>query len=338
MKKAFFFTAAHSGGHIIPALTLARRLCMTGSAAHFQTIGLFSTDAPSDVRLIESFSGAKSHIRLPWITCRSPKLVVGLLYGVYHSLLVLYRERPACVVSTGGLIAVPVCCAAWLLRIPFELYELNVRPGRAVALLSRFARTVFICFPETVLYVKGNVVLTEYPIRYTEYDRISRQDARLRLEIADDRSTLLIIGGSQGSRFINNLVKKFVEQLSNGQRKRLHMVHQAGVCDVVEMQGFYASYGMAARVFAYDDNIAWAYQAADYVVTRAGAGVLHELLFFKQRALIIPLEAKSTSHQIDNARAFVQKEPGLMSMLLQADLMKDPQQFYAVLMLNLPIM
>src|SRR4029077_9739461 len=166
MKPTIFFVAGKSGGHIIPALTLAQQ------QNEHKTIGMFTTDAALDQKLLGSCSYVSRHIQLPLGTIarnrflQYPQLCIRLLGSWWTSMVVLYRTKPERVISSGGLVSVPVCIAAWMLRIPIEVHEFNVKPGAAVRLLSRIAKSTLISFEQTKQYIP-HAMVTPYPVRYT---------------------------------------------------------------------------------------------------------------------------------------------------------------------------
>jgi UDP-N-acetylglucosamine--N-acetylmuramyl-(pentapeptide) pyrophosphoryl-undecaprenol N-acetylglucosamine transferase len=327
--KTIFYVAGKSGGHIIPALTLAQR-----QQQQEPTIcGIFSTDGQLDLQLIQQSPAMTHHVPLPVarVSLKDPLFLFRCMRAWYISLRTLYRFKPAVVVSTGGFVSVPVCSAAWMLGIPFDLYEFNVEPGAAIKFLASRARTVFTCFSETKRYLKCAVVCQPYPVRYEEGEIISCTAAREKLGCALDAKILMIVGGSQGSRFLNAQITQWVAQLSCAERAAYLVIHQTGSHDVQHMEQLYRQAQINAIVFAYRDDIAVCYQAADYIITRAGSGVLHELLFFKKRALIIPLEVASTGHQVANAQAFVTRDAASWTLVRQEDLQHDTQLLYRTL-------
>lgn len=327
--KTIFYVAGKSGGHIIPALTLAQQQ----KTKEPTTIGIFSTDALLDKQIISHCKDITHHIALPLhgVSLKHPYFIVKLLYATILTLRTLWRYKPERIVSTGGMVSLPVCAAAWVLRIPFDLHEFNVEPGSAIKFLAPFARKVHVCFEATRRHLSKNVVKADYPVRYTEEQRISQTQARERLQLPLHKKILFIIGGSQGSRFFNVIAQQLIVQLSAEERTSLYVVHQAGVADAIDIREFYKESETAATVFDYSDDIALYYQAADYVITRAGAGVLHELLFFNKAALIIPLEVTSTSHQVANAQACVQRDPDRWQMVRQHELQHDDKLLYQLL-------
>lgn len=299
------YVAGKSGGHIIPALTHAQQELQKNLDTH---IVFISTTSALDRSLLEKNSLITHYFPFDLSNIPGknifywPKFFMNMMKTLYSSFLILYRYRPAKVVSMGGYISIPVCYVAWLLRIPVELYELNVVPGKAVKLLCHVASVTKICFEQTRSYLPKQVKcqLSVYPLRFGEQHKLSPSEARKLLGITNDKKILLVLGGSQGSRFINEILQKIVSGIQN----QLFIIHQTGAADVHWVHEGYAKQAVEALVFAYRDDMHVCYAAADMVIARAGAGTLFEVDFFRKKSFIIPLELTSTSHQVDNAHAF----------------------------------
>ncbi|MBA2307421.1 hypothetical protein H0W26_04785, partial [Candidatus Dependentiae bacterium] len=138
------------------------------------------------------------------------------------------------------------------------------------------------------------------------------------------KKTLLVLGGSQGSQALNQLVETFITRHPD-KASCLQVIHQAGAGKSKAVDFFYRKKGVTARVFEYEHTLQYAYAAADYVIARAGAGTLFELEFFNKKTMLIPLESASTLHQVDNAQAFIARNPALFSMVRQHDALQTPE-------------
>lgn len=317
------YVAGRSGGHLIPAMTLAARDRTRYPKA---PIIIFTAATPLDLFVMKKY---------PWVTHHEPLALEnhprGLTYTWFTYLIaftratikafnLLRQHHPTCVTTTGGYIAIPVCFAARALGIPTYLYNLDVEPGAAIAFLSRFATKVIVCFEETknLLPASAKSESGSYPLRFDEHDIINKKDARrmIGLDTLSDKSkVLLVIGGSQGSRFINDLVPHAVAPWAS--TESLFVLHQTGEGEVQRVKDLYAEKKIPAFVFPYHDNMSGLYQAADLVISRAGAGSLFEIAFFKIPAIIIPLETATTAHQIANATAIAARHPHIFTVQLQ---------------------
>ena len=137
--------------------------------------------------------------------------------------------------------------------------------------------------------------------------------------IQDNKKILLVLGGSQGSHFINTLcVNLFTEypDLKNS----VQIIHQTGAQNNNELITFYKNNSINAYVFEYLDQLENFYPAADVVICRAGAGTLFETVFFKKKCIVIPLETQSNTHQLDNANALQKHYQKNITILRQHEL------------------
>lgn len=338
MSKPYIcYVAGKSGGHIIPAITHAQAELRENPE---KQVLFFSSDGSLDRTILEKYSFINKLITLKLANVPRKKLVawpkffIQLTWSFMRIFFIFLRYRPEKVVSMGGYLSVPVCLVAHVLRIPIHLYELNVVPGEAVKFLSTWADVTHFCFQKTEYYLSKKVVstLSDYPLRYTESDRIKREDACRKLGLDPAKKTICVLGGSQGSQFINTMLNTWAQSRENC--SDYQVIHQTGVRDVEQVQHAYQKAGVDALVFAYRDDLHFCYAAADKIVARAGAGTLFEILFFKKPALIIPLEAATTAHQVDNAEAMHTAYPELFTLLRQHDIEMNPDLFHRTLSLS----
>ncbi len=331
-SKRIAFVGGKSGGHILPALTLARKSQKEGFSILF-----FSHNLPLDKTIIQE---------APWIDthCTIPVLRFSNFYSVFNvtfkahlafakCLFSLKKHKIREVVSMGGALSVPVCLAAYVLHIPFTLYELNAVPGRAVRFLARFAQRIYVCFPAartSFTTCPQKVQEASYPLRFSESDKCTKNEARMHLQIPINARVLFVMGGSQGSEFLNSFAEGYIRHrmVNYGAQESVIIFHQTGPSQQEGVENFYRRLGVTATVFSYKSAIQHYYTSADLVITRAGAGTLFELAFFKARSLIIPLESKTTSHQLDNAYAMAQKYPDYLNVLRQAEVERAPEEMY----------
>ena len=327
IQKPICCVAGKSGGHIIPCLQFAKKQYLKQNTP----LLFISTTASLDKKIVAQFPEITNHLELAlrnvpygawW---KLPLFAFSFIQATWKGFWHLKKYKPSCIISTGGFVALPVCIAAKLLHIPISLFELNVIPGKAVGVLTKLATTVFICFKETQSYIKRPCVLTAYPLRFSETSKkITSEEAKLQIGFSENKKMLLILGGSQGSQFLNTLI----QQIPNTVLQTYLVVHQTGAEQVTECSNFYARNNIDAQVFAYRDNLAFYYQAADIIICRAGAGTLFEALFFEKQTIVIPLETKITDHQLDNAYAMQRMRPDLFFVLRQGELVKDRELLF----------
>lgn len=319
LQPVLWVAAGKSGGHLIPALQLAKQwhehhpngkvvLCTYGTQLDQKIYAQYPF-----VKDVHTFAFTTFVLRKFWLY---PLISFQALRACLTSWRLLRKSKPEKIITTGGFVGLPVSIAARLLGIPIEVYELNVHPGKAVKALALLGAKIFVVFQKTLKQF-GQAFLVDYPVRFTSKDVYSREEAIFVLgktipsqrPLVAHRKTLFILGGSQGSQYLNDLALKFIMARPNLHDK-IQIIHQAG-CNVEYYSDIYQKYKIPHLVFDFHSAIAACYQAADLVVCRSGAGTLFELKFFKKRAVIIPLVATSTGHQAANADALVKEWPEL---------------------------
>lgn len=323
-KPSICYVAGKSGGHIIPCITRAQELIKR--YPDFQVL-FFSTTSDLDMQLLADNPAITQHIplRLGNFPYRSifgyPRFIWHFIRAFFVSFFKLRSTRPRQVITTGGYIAIPVCLAARMLRIPIELQLLDVIPGKAIQFLLPFAQVISICFEQSKKYLPADkCLLVNYPVRFGKQEKLmSVNDARAKLKLQPHRYTIFVLGGSQGSLFLNNLMREWI--IANDQlHAQIQVIHQIGANETFDWKEFYASYKIPAFVFSYYHELNVCYRASDVVICRSGAGTLFEIEFFGVNCITIPLETKTTSHQKDNAAAFAIKHPHACTVLAQEDL------------------
>lgn len=306
MQTSLALVAGRSGGHIVPAMTYAENYKKQHGDAK---ILFFSTDYYLDRAIVELYPWISRYVPLALINfpganiLRYPLFIFQFLKCFIVSLYQLYRHKPVKLVSMGGYISIPVALASKCLGIPLVLFELNAVPGRATMQLARLANKIHVCFNEAQQYFDDSkVVYTPYPIRFTESDRIGRREACIALGIDPTKKVLLVLGGSQGSRYINQLLtdltKKYISKHAD-----IQVIHQTGAIDVEPLRMMYQDHTITSHVFDYKKNLGLCYESSDIIIARAGAGTIFEIAFFEKPVILIPLETKTTDHQVANAQS-----------------------------------
>lgn len=315
-NKTIVVVAGNSGGHIIPGLTLARAQYNQGARIIFVT-----PDGQLDKKLVAQETWIAHHELLqlgpvPRAWWKLPGYGVSFVRTIMQLVQVLKTYKPDEIIGMGGYPCIPAVVAARFLHIPCDMYELNVIPGEAVKLLARWCRNVFICFEKTRSFLPGaHCEKRAYPVRFTEHT-VTRDQACRELGFDPAKKILLVLGGSQGSQFMNQLMIDVLGEF--GDVSRLQIIHQTGEQGAQRMSAWYAEQGIPAHVFAFSSDMAPCYGAADLVIARAGAGTLFELLFFQKKSVIIPLITKTTDHQRDNAYAMAGEYPELFTVIDQS--------------------
>ena len=312
MKK-IAFTGGGSAGHVVPNIALMNDLTKTGEfeVCYFGANGMekdlicarnvpyFQTECPKLIR-DKSFSAITKNLQIPFALQRAVSRVKK----------VLKREKPDLIFSKGGFVALPVVLAAKRLKIPCFTHESDYSPGLTNRLIAKKCHAIFTSFPETAKQFK-NGIFTGAPMRKELFEQ-DKLTAKIRFGLPLSKPTILVVGGGQGSEFLNNAVKNSLSAL-----KDFSILHLCGKgnAEKSSLENY--------RQFEYLENMGEAYAAADVVVSRAGAGAIFEILALKKPAVFVPLENASRGDQIENAKYFEDK--GLCRVLRQSQIQSLPQ-------------
>lgn len=226
--------------------------------------------------------------------------------GILKSLKIILEFKPDIVVGFGSINSVPSLFFAWLFRIPTMIHEQNVLPGKANRFLARFADKIAISFSNTKDYWKigpEKTVLTGNPLR-ERLRMIDKNSALDSFGLSRDKFTVLVMGGSQGSRRLNAGFLKAVSSLKDA--AIIQIIHLAGPGDLEEIKKSYKNMNIDARVFGFYNHMEEAYSASDLVISRSGAATVSELEHFKLPSVLLPYPY-AYAHQFENAKVLSAK-------------------------------
>jgi UDP-N-acetylglucosamine--N-acetylmuramyl-(pentapeptide) pyrophosphoryl-undecaprenol N-acetylglucosamine transferase len=299
-------TGGGTGGHLFPALAALDALRRRRPDAEVLFVGAVrGVEATILPRKGHAFRGlAVSHIMGAGLRGR---LGTGLaLPGVvWQARGILQDFRPDVILGVGGYASVPTVVAGALLRMPIVMHEQNAYPGLANRWLGRWATAVAVSFQSAVSHFpRARVGVTGNPVR-ADIGPGDAGAARTRLGLDPGRFTVLVFGGSQGAHRLNTAVRDALPALAAGGRS-IQFVHGTGARDHAEVQRAFREHGVPARVESFVEDMATAYQAADFVLCRAGAGTIFELAAVGKPALLVPYPHAANDHQRLNAEALVQ--------------------------------
>jgi len=306
--------AGGTGGHVFPALALAREL----RARSWQVVwlgtrrGLEARLVPAEHIAIEwlSVGGLRGKGAAVWLTAPL-KLARALL----QALAVIRRRRPTLVVGLGGFVTGPGGLAAWLLRRPLLIHEQNAIAGFTNRCLARLARRVLTAFPGSFppqlhAQVVGNPVRREIAELPPPSQRFAQRHGPTRL---------LVVGGSQGATRLNAMVPFALARAAQSQP--FDVQHQSGERWIEAAKRNYAEAGMSARLQPFIEDMAAAYGWADLVICRAGALTVSELAAAGVGAILVPFAAATDDHQTRNAAILV--DDGAAVMIAERELSSE---------------
>jgi UDP-N-acetylglucosamine--N-acetylmuramyl-(pentapeptide) pyrophosphoryl-undecaprenol N-acetylglucosamine transferase len=217
----------------------------------------------------------------------------------WQSAAVIKHFAPKLVLGVGGYSSGPFCLAARLLGVPTAIHEQNSFPGLTNRLLARFVDRVLISFQESSEHFgSGRLFLTGNPVREAFFTDSGR-GAKNR-----EAFTLLVVGGSQGARAINQAFAEAIKIL-DGRGKHPAVIHQTGESDYERVREDYRTKGIQGEIVPFIQNMASAYDSADAVVGRAGATTIFELAAAGKPSILIPYPHAANQHQDTNAQAML---------------------------------
>lgn len=236
---------------------------------------------------------------------------IGL--GIVQAFKLLAQKKPDVVFSKGGFVAVPVAVAAWFLKIPVVSHESDLTPGLANRLIAPFAKKILFTFPETKKYLPPSSVQVGTPIR-SELLRGSAKDGLSLCGFSpdDQTPTILVMGGSQGAQRVNEALGAILPWLV----ERSKVIHLTGKGKQLNFRHpRYKSFEFVSS------ELSDLYALSDFVISRAGANSIFEILAVKKPMLLIPLEIASRGDQVLNAMSFA--KAGWATVLREQNL--DPE-------------
>ncbi|HEX8888525.1 MAG TPA: undecaprenyldiphospho-muramoylpentapeptide beta-N-acetylglucosaminyltransferase [Pyrinomonadaceae bacterium] len=305
--------AGGTGGHIYPGIAVANEVMRRDAKSEVEFVG---TARGLETRLVP-----KAGFKLSLIESAGLKNV-GLAARLRGLLVLpksffaarrLIREfKPDVVVGAGGYVSGPVLLMAALMRIPTLVMESNALPGFTNRQLARFVDKAAVTFEAALPYFRGKGIVTGNPVRREFFDiPPKKRDAT--------RFSVLVFGGSQGARAINEAMVEALPHLE-AQRDVLFVTHQTGEADFEKVSAGYKDAGWSehADVRRYIDDMVAEFARADLIISRAGATTSAELVAAGKAAIMIPFPQAADDHQRKNAEAL--EADGAARMILQKDL------------------
>ncbi|MGD8175500.1 undecaprenyldiphospho-muramoylpentapeptide beta-N-acetylglucosaminyltransferase [Marinimicrobium sp. ARAG 43.8] len=307
-RKALLM-AGGTGGHVFPALAVARELRAQG-----YQLAWLGTARGIEARVVPEAGISLHCLSVQGVRGRG---VVGLfkapfliLAAVVQALNVIRRFRPDVVVGFGGFASGPGGLAAVLSFKPLVIHEQNAVPGTTNRYLAPMAKRVLTAFPTRL---KGAQTVGN-PVR-RELAAIAGPEVRF-ANRAQQPLRLLVLGGSLGAKAINELLPEALARLPDEGRPEVR--HQTGAAHRDATQALYEQLGVDAQVEAFIEDMAEAYHWADWVICRAGALTVSELMTVGLAALLIPFPHAIDDHQTHNAAVLV--NAGAAEAVSQRDL------------------
>src|SRR3984893_4542770 len=305
--------AGGTGGHIYPGIAVAKEIMRRDPGSVVRFVG---TARGLETRLVPKAGFELSIIEISGLKNVSLAAKVrGLILlpmSIFAARGVISGFRPDIVIGAGGYVSGPVLLAASVMRLPTLVMDSNALPGWTHRVLARFVDKATVSFSEALPYFRGKGVLTGNPVRSEFFEIPAKQRDRTHI-------SLLVFGGSQGARAINDAMISALTGLAS-HRDALQVTHQTGEAEYEKVRRGYDAAGWQsnADVRRYIDDMVAEFAKADLIVSRAGATTSAELVAAGKAAIMVPFPLAADDHQRKNAEAL--QAAGAARMILQKEL------------------
>jgi UDP-N-acetylglucosamine--N-acetylmuramyl-(pentapeptide) pyrophosphoryl-undecaprenol N-acetylglucosamine transferase len=291
-NSAFLLTGGGTGGHVIPALAVARELRKRGHEVFF-----VGTDRGMEAKLVPAEGFELKKIDIGGLNRVGVKQQIATLFQLPLTTLHCsqFVRNAAAVFSMGGYVAGPPVAAALLRRTPVVVMEPNAVPGFTNRVIGRLVSRALISFPETAnFFPRGRTEITGLPVR----EEFFAMPPKPRGDVLN----ILVTGGSQGSRTLNNAARQSWP-LFRAAGMPVRIVHQTGRTGFEELRDAFLEAGLDGEVVPFLVDMPAAFAAADLVVCRSGAGAVSELAAAGKPSILVPFPFAADDHQTRNAEA-----------------------------------
>ncbi|MBC5862486.1 undecaprenyldiphospho-muramoylpentapeptide beta-N-acetylglucosaminyltransferase [Flavobacterium turcicum] len=312
----FILSGGGTGGHIYPAIAIANELKSRFPDSSFLFVGA------QDKMEMQKVPQAGYAIEGLWIAGLQRKLTfdnavfpLKVMSSLWRSKAIIKKFQPDVVIGTGGFASGPLLQMAGSAGIPTVIQEQNSFPGITNKILSKKARKICVAYSNLErFFPKDKIIVTGNPVRQDLLDIESKRNQGIEYFNLDaSKKTLLVLGGSLGSRRINQLIEKELDFLiASG----VQVFWQCGNFYKSEYEHLNSKPGV--QVVAFIDRMDLIYAAADFVISRAGASSVSELCLVAKPTIFIPSPNVAEDHQTKNAQAIVDQKGALL--LKESDL------------------
>ena len=316
-RRSIVIAGGGTGGHIYPAIAIARALRERDSQIEIHFIG---TPAGLETQIVPQEGFPLHLMKIGKLNhggglFGKVKTLLGIPRAFVQSAALLMELKPEAVLGVGGYASGPFVLVACLLGFRTAIWEPNAKPGLTNRWLSRFVRKSFVVFPEAAKDLRcRETIPVGLPVR-AEIEAIGGEAARTQ----DGEFHVLVFGGSQGARAVNEVVRQAVLRGPEW-RQGLRIVHQTGKHDFAAIRAAYEGL-KGVEALAYLHDMAERYRWSDLMICRSGASTVAELAAARKPSILIPLPTAADDHQRENAKSLVAQRGAVL--LEQAELTAD---------------
>ena len=313
--KRIILSGGGTGGHIYPAVSVAEELKKRfGEDVEILFVGaegkMEMTLIPKLGYNIKGLTIVGLQRRFTW---KNFTLPYCLLRSLNQARRIIKEFKPDVVAGFGGYASAPIVFVAQMMGVPTIIQEQNSYAGLVNKIVGKRAKSVCVAYDGMERFFdKKKIVYTGNPLRSAfGNDSIDRKEAFAHYGLQEGVPTILVVGGSLGTRTLNNMMKSWITTL--GGEAPVQVVWQTGRFYEKEMREFFANYPTKGiTLLPFIDRMDYAYEIADVVISRSGACTVSELCLAKKPTLFVPSPNVAEDHQTKNAMALVDKEAAMM--------------------------
>ena len=295
-------TGGGTSGHVLPAIAVAEGLVAAGHDP--DEIHYVGARRGIETRLLPETPFAHTFFDVVGfqrsLSRRNLAFGPKMLLATRRAVTLLRRLRPKVVVTVGGYASMPAVFAARVLDIPVVVVSYDLLPGRASRLAAKRAAACAVAFPDSPL---PRATVTGAPVRQAILDIERRRDraaARHRLDLPPDRFVIAVMGGSQGSGVLNDVIGDMVDARRDD--ASIAIRHAVGERFVDRARPAVDGPGLVYQPIGYEPEMPLVYAAADVLVGRGGASTVHEVAVTGIPAVLVPWAGSAEDHQTHNVR------------------------------------
>jgi len=311
MKMKVMIAAGGTGGHIYPGIAVANEILRRDASSEVLFVG---TSRGLETKIVpeNGFQLALIHsVGLKNVGVKGKiKGLMTLPRSFIEARRLLKEFRPSVVVGAGGYVSGPVLMMAVVMGVPTLVMDSNALPGFTNRRLAKFVDRAALTFQEALPFFGKKGTVTGNPVR-KEFFEVKPKER-------NGQTSVLVFGGSQGARAINNAMIGALDHL-NGTRETMRVVHQTGEADFEKVRTAYSEHGWeSADVRPYISDMMHEFERANILICRAGATTCAEIAAAGKAAIMIPLPTAADDHQRKNAEAM--QNAGAAKMIIQDQL------------------
>lgn len=310
-KYTYFITGGGTGGHIYPAIAVAQALKNDETTKDIYYVGNPKNMEYDIVKKLNfkflpiKVSGMPRKISFSFL-----KWGIELELANWKALYYLWRFKPDAILGTGGYVSAPTLFASTLSKTPYMIHDCDAQPGIVSRFVAPMAKTVSLAFEDSAHNIKAqNVHINGNPIR-EDFKKITKTEARENLSL-ENKTTICIMGGSQGAKSINNAAVECIKQIF--EKFDVQIIFQTGAKHyedtISNLAKIYPEYEQNKNLIVkpYFDDMVTVLKATDIAISRAGSLSLSEICACSIAPILIPYPYAAADHQRKNAKSLLNK-------------------------------